>query len=127
MRLNQVTVPSTDVSASVSFYSRLGLTQIVGTETYARFVCPDGDSTFSVSKVAEVGVGEAPVVYFECDDLNAKVEELTEAGFVIDSEPEDQPWLWREAHLRDPDGNQLCLYHAGENRLDPPWRLPPSE
>jgi uncharacterized glyoxalase superfamily protein PhnB len=105
----------------------LGLTQIVGTETYARFVCPDGDSTFSVSKVAAVGVGEAPVVYFECDDLDAKVVELTEAGFVIDSEPEDQRWLWREARLRDPDANQLCLYYAGKNRLDPPWRLQPPE
>ena len=37
--------------------------------------------------------------------------------------PTDQPWLWREAYLNDPDGNPLCLYHAGENRLNPPWRL----
>jgi len=27
------------------------------------------------------------------------------------------------APLRDPDGNELCLYHAGENRRFPPWRL----
>ena len=26
-------------------------------------------------------------------------------------------------YLQDPDGNPLCLYHAGENRLNPPWRL----
>jgi hypothetical protein len=37
--------------------------------------------------------------------------------------PVDQPWLWREARLRDPDGNWLCLLRAGENRLVPPWRL----
>ena len=37
--------------------------------------------------------------------------------------PVDQPWQWREARLRDPDGNRLCLFHAGENRLNPPWRL----
>ncbi|MEO1522796.1 MAG: hypothetical protein AAFU78_18740 [Cyanobacteria bacterium J06633_2] len=41
----------------------------------------------------------------------------------FDSEPTDQPWLWREAHLRDPDGNRLILYHAGEYRKNPPWRL----
>jgi hypothetical protein len=28
--------------------------------------------------------------------------------------------------LRDPDGNILCLYHAGDNRRNPPWRLPQS-
>jgi hydroxymethylpyrimidine/phosphomethylpyrimidine kinase len=35
-----------------------------------------------------------------------------------------QSWLWREAWLRDPAGNAVCLYHAGANRRFPPWRLP---
>ena len=25
--------------------------------------------------------------------------------------------------LRDPAGNAICLYHAGENRRFPPWRV----
>jgi hypothetical protein len=33
------------------------------------------------------------------------------------------PWLWREARLRDPDGHRVCLYRAGQNRKNPPWRL----
>jgi len=33
------------------------------------------------------------------------------------------PWLWREAWLYDVDGNKLILYSAGENRLNPPWRM----
>jgi hydroxymethylpyrimidine/phosphomethylpyrimidine kinase len=33
------------------------------------------------------------------------------------------PWLWREARLRDPSGNEICLYHAGANRRFPPWRI----
>ncbi len=40
-----------------------------------------------------------------------------------DADPVDQRWLWREAYLSDPDGNTICLYHAGENRLHPPWRI----
>ena len=44
---------------------------------------------------------------------------------MFDSGPEDQTWLWREAWLRDPDGNRLCLYHAGNNRRFPPWRVKP--
>jgi hypothetical protein len=35
----------------------------------------------------------------------------------------DRPYLWREAVLRDPSGNRIKLYHAGENRLNPPWRV----
>jgi catechol 2,3-dioxygenase-like lactoylglutathione lyase family enzyme len=124
MRLNQVTVPSTDVAASVDFYTTLGLEQIVGGGSYARFVCPDGDATFSVDEVTEVGGGEAPVVYFECDDLDSTVRGLKDAGLVFESDPTDKGWLWREARLLDPDGHEICLYRAGENRLNPPWKLP---
>jgi hydroxymethylpyrimidine/phosphomethylpyrimidine kinase len=65
----------------------------------------------------------APVVYFELDDLDRRVMELQAAGLMFESEPSDQPWLWREAYIRDPAGNLLCLYSAGANRLFPPWRL----
>jgi hypothetical protein len=41
----------------------------------------------------------------------------------FESGPTDECWLWREAHLRDPDGNVICLFNAGANRLDPPWRV----
>jgi len=127
MRLNQVTVPCTNVTASVEFYTKLGLVQIVASDHYARFVCPDGDTTLSVHVVDEVAEDAAPVVYFECDDLDLTVRKLESAGIVFDSQPEDQRWLWREARLRDPAGNKVCLYHAGENRLNPPWRMPPPE
>jgi catechol 2,3-dioxygenase-like lactoylglutathione lyase family enzyme len=123
VRLNQVTVQSTDLAESVRFYSLLGLIQIVASDHYVRFVCPDGDATFSVDAVEEMSVGRGPVVYFECDDLDARVEELSECGLVFRSGPTDQPWMWREARLVDPDGNEICLYHAGENRLNPPWRI----
>lgn len=123
MRLNQVTVPSTDVAASIRFYRTLGLEQIVGGDAYARFVCPDGDASFSIDQVDEVGEGKAPVVYFECDDLDLVVRNLIGAGLVFESGPADQRWLWREARILDPGGNEICLYNAGENRLNPPWRL----
>jgi hydroxymethylpyrimidine/phosphomethylpyrimidine kinase len=25
--------------------------------------------------------------------------------------------------MRDPAGNQICLFNAGENRRHPPWRI----
>jgi catechol 2,3-dioxygenase-like lactoylglutathione lyase family enzyme len=125
MNLNQVTVPSTNVSASAEFYRRLGLRQIVETSSeYARFECPDGEATFSVHRVDRVADGSGIVVYFECAELDRVVEKLKGDGIVFDSDPQDQRWLWREAYLHDPDGNSVCLYHAGTNRRNPPWRIP---
>ena len=125
MKLDQVTVPCIDLAASVAFYRALGLRQIVDSPPdYARFECPVGDSTFSVHRTSDLARDGGVVVYFELDDLDATVRRLQQAGLVFESEPRDQPWLWREAYLRDPAGNRICLFHAGKNRLDPPWRVP---
>ena len=59
----------------------------------------------------------------ECEDLDQKVDSLVEKGIVFEEMPTDKPWLWREAKLKDPDGNQLILFFSGENRLNPPWRI----
>ncbi len=124
MKLNQITVPSLDLAVAVAFYQKLGLKIIVNAQPhYARFVCPDGDSTFSLSKVDELPSGHGIHVYFECDPLDAQVEALKAKEISFDLDPTDQPWNWREARLKDPDGNLLILYSAGENRLNPPWRV----
>ena len=44
-------------------------------------------------------------------------------GIVFEHRPLNQPWMWREARLRDPDGNIIFLYNAGEARRFPPWRM----
>jgi catechol 2,3-dioxygenase-like lactoylglutathione lyase family enzyme len=123
VRLNQVTVPSLDVEHAIAFYQTLGLRLIVrALPHYARFEAPEGGSSFSIDLEPE-RIGKGPVVYFECDDLDARCAALAANGIVFDQLPTNQRWLWREARLRDPDGNRLCLYFAGENRLHPPWRI----
>lgn len=123
MNLNQVTLPSADVERSVTFYRTLGFKLIVrDLPKYARFECPVGGSTFSLHQMATL-VLSSTVVYFECANVDATCADLAARGVNFDALPTDRPWLWREAYLRDPDGNVLCLYHAGENRLNPPWRL----
>lgn len=122
MQLNQVTLPTTDLTRAVVFYTTLGLKQIVASEQYARFELPEGDATLSLH-VVEQFMPSQTVVYFECAQLDQIVRQLEAVGVVFDTQPTDQRWLWREARLRDPDGNPLCLYHAGENRKHPPWRI----
>jgi len=125
MNLNQVTVPARDVAAAAEFYQRLGLRLIVDAlPRYVRLECPVGGSTLSVEYAAGSSAEPGPVVYFECDDLDGTVARLDTLGIAFDTAPADQPWLWREARLRDPAGNPLVLYHAGPNRRFPPWRLP---
>ncbi len=122
MRLNHVTLPSRDVERTAGFYRRLGLTQIVASyPDYARFVSPDGDVTLSLHRDELASPGAS--IHFEVADVDAAVTRLREAGFEIETEPVDQPYLWRESTLLDPDGNRVFVYHAGEMRLDPPWRL----
>lgn len=118
MRLNQVTVGVRDYAPAVDFYARLGLRQIVDAPPdYARFETPGGE-TFSIHR------GDGPqcttIVYFEVEDVDVFVTGL---DLPLTSGPSDRPWLWREARLRDPSGNEICIYHAADNRRFPPWRI----
>jgi len=118
MKLNQVTVGATDYEASLAFYKQLGLTPIVlSPPRYARFETPAGE-TFSIEKVEEVR--SSTIVYFEVEDVDAFVAGL---DLPLSEAPADRPWLWREARLLDPCGNEICIYQAGENRRFPPWRI----
>jgi catechol 2,3-dioxygenase-like lactoylglutathione lyase family enzyme len=125
VRLNHVTLSVSDLDRSVEFYRLLGLTQLVAGDRYARFVCPEGDSTLSLESRGEAVRAErgAISIHFESERLDQLVAELEAKGIEFEQQPTDQPYLWREAVLRDPDGHRLFLYHAGVNRLDPPWRL----
>ncbi|HEX5387110.1 MAG TPA: VOC family protein [Gemmatimonadales bacterium] len=124
MNLNQVTLPAADVAAAAAFYQRLGFRLIVDAlPRYVRFECPDGDSTLSLEHAPERGTGPRPIVFLECAQLDETVARLMAAGIAFDSPPTDRDWLWREARLHDPAGNELCLYSAGRNRRYPPWRV----
>ncbi|MEO5720817.1 MAG: VOC family protein [Chthoniobacterales bacterium] len=123
MELNQVTLPTKDVKASVAFYRTMGFEQIVDSPHYARFKAMVGEATFSVHAVAHLADPALTIVYFECEALDDQVAALQAKGLEFTQEPRYERWLWREARLVDPAGNVICLYHAGENRLNPPWRL----
>ena len=125
MRLNHVTLIVTNLEASLGFYQTLGLTPIVlAVPRYARLTLPEGDTTLSLEVTGEAKVPSRTQLYLECADLDKVYEELKNRGLVFEQAPVDMDYLWREAHLRDPDGHQVRLYYAGENRLNPPWRLP---
>ena len=117
--LNQITLGSSDYAASVAFYQALGLRQIVDSPAnfYARFESAGGTT---LSLHADASISGDTAIYFESARLDVWVEQLIAAGLTFDQMPTDENWLWREARLRDPHGNRICLYSAGENRRYPP-------
>ena len=128
MNLNQVTIYTSKPIETAEFFQKLGLILIVDSlPRYARFECPDGDSTLSIQQAETRPVRSVPpnniVLYFECDDLDAEVARVKSLGLAFDEDPTDRPWLWRQAYLKDPNGNKICLFRAGENRKNPPWRV----
>jgi len=124
MNLNQITIPSIDVKKAVEFYKTMGLKLIVNSiPRYVRFECPDGDATFSIHHTETLPTGNGITIYFEDENLDSWVKSLQEKGIVFSELPNNKEWLWREAHLQDPDGNSIILYKAGTNRKTPPWRI----
>ena len=90
---------------------------------YARFEYPDGCSIFSIHRTDSLPKGAGISIYFECFNLNEYISELVKKGIEFDQKPTNQKLLWREARLKDVDGNQLILFYGGENRLNPPCRI----
>nr|WP_276591798.1 bifunctional hydroxymethylpyrimidine kinase/phosphomethylpyrimidine kinase [Sphingomicrobium nitratireducens] len=127
-RLNQLTITGRDYDKMVAFYTRLGLRQIVDSpdNQYARFET-SGGATFSIQCDEDALSEENFAVYFECDDLDRRCEKLARGGLPFEHAPRNQPWGWREARLRDPHGNTVFLYKAGEMRRFPPWRMTEGE
>lgn len=124
MNLNQVTIYTNKFAESLEFYKNLGLKLIVDSSPrYVRFECVGGDSTVSLHETDDSSRCTNIVLYFECENLDEEFERLKNIGITFDQEPKDQTWLWRESYLKDPTGNKICLFHAGENRKNPPWKV----
>jgi catechol 2,3-dioxygenase-like lactoylglutathione lyase family enzyme len=124
VRLNHVTLAARDVERSARFYAQLGLTLVVvDYPNYARLLAPQGDTTLSLHRVEHHSPESCASIHFEVEDVDGTVQRLEQAGIEFVCDPVDQPYLWREAVLLDPDGHRVFIYHADENRLDPPWRV----
>jgi catechol 2,3-dioxygenase-like lactoylglutathione lyase family enzyme len=90
-----------------------------GRPVYARMRAPGGDGTIALhqagpgASVASNGVR----LYFEVRDLDDFCRRLQKRGFYFTQLPTMMPWGWRHAYLNDPDGHEISLYWAGENRM----------
>ena len=114
-----------DVGRGIDFYRHwLGFKLIEdyrheGKSVYARLQAPAGDGTIALhqagpgASVASDGVR----LYFEVRELDDFCLRLRKRGFVFTQQPQMMPWGWRHAYLNDPEGHEISLYWAGEQRM----------
>ena len=100
-----------DLPAVRDFYERLGFAQ-----TYQ--FPPEGEPGFVTMErgASSIGIGAGGATdedrfgyWVYVADVDATVAELRAHGAPVVSEPRDEPWGERVAHVRDPDGNLVYL------------------
>src|SRR5271165_5610717 len=125
LTFNHAMIYAKDVERGLSFYRDLMGFKLIedfrfeGTAVYARLRAPGGDGTIALHQ-AGPGVSlssEGVRLYFEIRDLDGFCRKLQQKGFYIAQLPRMMPWGWRHVYLNDPDGHEISLYWAGENRM----------
>lgn len=125
LTFNHAMVYVKDVERGLSFYrDLLGFKLIEDFRyekkpVYARLRAPGGDGTIALHQAApETSVlSDGVRLYFEVRELDDFCRKLQQKGFYITQLPRMMPWGWRHAYLNDPDGHEISLYWAGENRM----------
>ncbi len=133
MRLDNTRLLVTDFPACYRFYRDIiGLAVNFGKEhdSYASFSTTVGDPSagaylalFGRSMLAEaIGTSDRPattiaqdtmMLVFEVEDVDTTVAHLRSLGVDFVAPLTDRPeWGQRTAHLRDPDGNLIEIYHS---------------
>lgn len=84
MNLNQITIPSTNVSCGTKLYEQQGLVFIVCTNwTYAIFETPEREVTLRIH-FAETILESGILIYFEVKDVVEKITELKKKGIIFE-------------------------------------------
>ncbi len=125
LSFNHAMVYVKDVQRALDFYRDLLGFKMVdefrheSKPVYARLRAPGGDGTIALhmagpgTSLASDGVR----LYFEIRELDEFCRKLQARHFYITQMPQMMPWGWRHAYLNDPDGHEISLYWAGENRM----------
>jgi len=125
LSFNHAMVYVKDVQRALGFYHDLLGFKLVdefryeSKPIYGRLHAPGGDGTIALH---QAGPGTSLVsdgvrLYFEIRELDEFCRKLQAKGFYITQMPRMMPWGWRHAYLNDPDGHEISLYWAGENRM----------
>jgi lactoylglutathione lyase len=68
-----------------------------------------GPFSLGLTAVDDVEPPGRVALWLYCDDVEAEIAELRDAGVEVVHEPEDQEWGERMASVLDPDGNEIFI------------------
>lgn len=125
LTFNHAMIYVKDVQRALGFYHDLLGFKLIedfrfeNKPVYARLHAPGGDGTIALHLAGpdQPIVSEGVRLYFEIHDLDGFCRKLQARDFYITQMPRMMPWGWRHAYLNDPDGHEISLYWAGENRM----------
>jgi catechol 2,3-dioxygenase-like lactoylglutathione lyase family enzyme len=125
LSFNHAMIYSTDVERGIGFYRDLLGFKLIedfrheNKPVYARLRAPGGDGTIALHQTGPGAsiASEGVRLYFEIRELDDFCRSLQRKNFYITQLPRMMPWGWRHVYLNDPDGHEISLYWAGENRM----------
>jgi catechol 2,3-dioxygenase-like lactoylglutathione lyase family enzyme len=125
LAFNHAMIYVKDVERGLAFYRDLLGFKLIedfryeGKPVYARLRAPEGDGTIALHQAGpdDSVSSEGVRLYFEVRELDEFCRKLQQKNFYITKLPRMMPWGWRHAYLNDPDGHEISLYWAGENRM----------
>ena len=112
-QIGQIAVPITDIDRSIIFYRDiLGMRFLFQAPPDLGFFDCNG-IRLMLDGPAKKNAGNASVIYYKVDDLQATFESLTSKGVIFETEPhlvvkmpDHELWM---TFFRDPDNNLLGL------------------
>ena len=116
LKLTHVRLLVSDMAAMTAFYRDvMGFEVRVDAGIYVELIAGDAfvglyDRSLMAERVQLRGqpASDVVVLTFEADDVDATTERLRSAGAEVVTDPHDEEaWVLRVAHVRDPEGNLL--------------------
>jgi len=125
LSFNHAMIYATDVGKAIGFYRDLMGFMLIedfrheNRSVHARLRAPGGDGPIAIHQAAPGAsvASDGVRLYFEIRELDDFCRKLQQKNFYITQMPRMMPWGWRHAYLNDPDGHEISLYWAGENRM----------
>jgi catechol 2,3-dioxygenase-like lactoylglutathione lyase family enzyme len=125
LTFNHAMVYVKDVERGLGFYRDLLGFKLIedfryeNKPVYARLRAPGGEGTIALHQAGpdDSVTSDGVRLYFEVGGLDEFCRKLQQKNFYITKLPRMMPWGWRHAYLNDPDGHEISLYWAGENRM----------
>nr|WP_296069383.1 VOC family protein [uncultured Actinoplanes sp.] len=110
MTIRTITVPVKDLAAATALYKAL-----LGTDPYTEAPYyvgfrPQGTPEIGLDPNGDLAGG--PVTYYQVDDINTTIAQLTGLGATVEREPRDVGGGNLTATLRDGDGNVVGLFQG---------------